>query len=97
MIYQIVAYTGREHIYIDPQEEDMVVSYRLLKDNLETKKGEITVTNRDQPVALKAFQSPKKLTRRYLEQYDNNIKLMSKELVDKLIVDLQQEGNYVQE
>ncbi|MCU7550322.1 hypothetical protein OCK74_14465 [Chitinophagaceae bacterium LB-8] len=97
MIFLVVAYTGWEHIYIEPQTEEMVVSYRLLKDNVETKKGEVTVPNRDQGISLKAFQSTKKLTWKYLEQYNNNIKAMSKELVDKLLIELQQEGNLVKE
>ncbi len=89
LIFVLVYYIGWENIYIEPKNEEMVVAYRLLNsNNEETKKGVITITNRDQPISLKMFQSPKKMTWRYLEQYNNNIKSMSRELVDKLMLEI---------
>ena len=88
MIYLGLWYVGWESIYIQPDNQELVVSYRLLKNNTEMKKGVIAIANRDQPIALKMFQSPKKMTWRYLDQYNNNIKSMSKELVDRLMVEL---------
>jgi hypothetical protein len=96
LVYLLVYYIGWEYIYIDPNKTDLVVSYRVLNGDTETKKGVINITNRDQPIALKMFQSTKKMTWRYLDQYSNNIKAMSKELIDKLIVELQQGKGVVQ-
>lgn len=94
LIYLIFYYIGWEHIYIEPRKEDLVVAYRILKDGLEVKRGELEIPNRDQSISLKMFQSPRKMTWRYLDQYGNNVKNMSKELVDRLIVEVQQQDGY---
>jgi len=61
----------------------------LLKDNEETKKGTIIIKDINQKLYLKFFQfSGKKFIGRYLDQYNTNIQTMSKELVDKLIIEL---------
>lgn len=96
LIYVLVYYIGWEHIYIDPKKTDLAVSYRVLDGERETKSGVIHITNRDQPISLKIFQSSKKMTGRYLEQYNNNLKAMSRELVDKLLVELQAGESVVQ-
>lgn len=96
LIFLGVWYVGWETIYIEPEKQDLVVSYRILKDGAETGKGEISILNRDQPISLKMMQSPKKMTLRYLDQYNANIKYMSKELVDKLLIEVQQQGNFAQ-
>lgn len=88
LVYALLWYVSWETIYIEPENQDMVISYKILKDNVETKKGAISVANRDKSVALKMFQSAKKMTWNYLDQYDMNIKAMSKEFVDKLMLEL---------
>jgi hypothetical protein len=88
LIYVLVYYIGWENIYIEPSQQDLVVSYKFIKDNREAKAGTITVANRDRPIALKAFQSTRKMTLNYLEQYEANIKTMGKELVDKLMLEM---------
>jgi hypothetical protein len=95
LIFILVYYFGWEHIYIEPQKQDLVIAYRLLKDGTELKKGELEIANRDQPISLRMFQSPKKMTWRYLDQYNTNVRTMGKELVDKLLTEVQQDG-YVQ-
>ncbi|MEO6453739.1 MAG: hypothetical protein ABIN97_06710 [Ginsengibacter sp.] len=64
----------------------MVISYRILKDNTEKKQGTITVADPSRPQSLKFLQSVKKMTWNYLGEYDNIIKAMSKEFVDKLLL-----------
>lgn len=96
MVYLLLYYISWDHIYIDPKKTDLVVSYRVLDGDRETKKGEISIVNRDQLISLKMFQSSKKMTWRYLDEYENNVKAMSKELVDKLLVELQQTDGVVQ-
>lgn len=80
---------GVEHISVEPQPADMVVSYRLLNaNNEEVKKGTITVADPNQKKPLRMFHSLKKTTWQYLEQYDANIASMSKELVNKIAAEL---------
>ena len=89
LIYFGLYYVQWSKDFVNPVKQNLSISYRLLKDNLETKKGTITVTDPSKAEYLKFFQtSYKKLTMRYLEQYDNNIQAISKELVDKLILEL---------
>ncbi len=73
---------------MDPEKQEMIISYRLLKDNTETKKGVITIDDRNKPLHVKIFHSVKKTFWGYLDQYNYNIQLMSKELIDKLIAEL---------
>ncbi|MEI6947373.1 hypothetical protein V9K67_09295 [Paraflavisolibacter sp. H34] len=94
MIFLLLAYTGWEQISIEPKQEEMVVSYRLLKDGKETRKGTISIPNRDRPVTQRVLQSTRKMTGLYLEQYNNNIRSMSKELVDRLLLEVQLQENY---
>ena len=78
-----------EYISIQPKVNEMVVSYKIIgNDNTETKTGVITIQNTDKGVSLKAFQSIKKMTWQYLEDYDASITAMTKKVVDKLAAEL---------
>jgi hypothetical protein len=88
VIWIIYAVTW-EYISIQPKVNEMVVSYKIIgNDNVETKTGVISIPNPDKGVNLKAFQSIKKMTWQYLEDYDANITAMSKKLIDKLAAEL---------
>lgn len=67
----------------------MIVSYKLMQDNNEIKKGTITIPNMDKTMGLKMFESLKKRTWKYLDQYDENITVMSKLCVDKVMTEIQ--------
>jgi len=69
-----------------PENKDMVVSYRTIKDNAETKKGTVTVSDINKP--LKNLTRVREGTFDYLAQYDENIKSMTKKAVDKVIEEL---------
>jgi len=88
MFFFVVFYVQSEYFYLTPQKQDLIVSYRILKDNLETKKGEITIADPSKKINQKIFQSVKKMTWNYLDEYDNVLNAMSRELVDKLLVQL---------
>ena len=77
-----------DNVTFQPDNTDMDVSYKIMKDNIETKKGSVTVSNTDKILGLKYLQSIKKITGQYLDQYDENIKLMSKQVVDQIIAAL---------
>jgi len=93
VVYLLLWYVGNEHIYIDPEKQDMEIGYRLLKDNVETKKGTITVANRNKAVEVKVFHSTKKTYWACLDQYNANIQAMSKEAIDKLIIEISSQVN----
>lgn len=83
-----VVLVGWEFIYMDPQKQDMLVSYRIVKEGAETKKGVISVTDKNKPLYVKVFGNPRKTFWKYLEQYNLNIQSMGKEMIDKLIAEL---------
>ena len=61
------------------------MSYKILKDSIETKSGTIIIPDADKTVNQKIFQSAKKLTWDYLDEYDTNIRTVSRQIVDKLL------------
>lgn len=88
LVFLVLYYIDWDRIFMDPQKQDMVINYRLLKDNVETKTGIITVADCNKPLNVKVFHSVKKTFWSYLDQYNANIQAMSKEAVDKLIAEL---------
>jgi hypothetical protein len=88
LAFFVLYYVQWGRVFIDPQKQDITIGYRILKDNIETKKGAITVADPSKPLDLKFLQSIKKMTGDYLELYDNMIKDMSKQFVDKLLLEI---------
>jgi hypothetical protein len=76
-----------ERVTFEPENQEMVVSYKILRDNQEVKKGTVTISNTDKILKLKSFQSLKKATGQYLDQYEENMKLMSKMVIDRVITE----------
>jgi hypothetical protein len=60
----------------------------VLKDNIETKKGIITIPYTYDKMMLGMYKSWKKATREYLSLYDNNITSIAKLVVVKLMKEL---------
>jgi len=88
-IIWIIYVFGWEKLNVQPQKQEMVVSYRELNPNNEVvKTGKVTVSDVNAEMSLKMFQSLKKLTWRYLDEYDANITAMSKKCMDKVSADL---------
>ena len=67
---------------------DMVVTYKISKDNVETKRGTITIPYIYDKKKLGMFKSWKKATTEYIGQYDSNITEMSKSFVQKLLTEI---------
>ena len=88
LVFLVVWYVTWDRIFVDPEKQDLVVSYRLLRDGTVTKKGIITVADRNKPVDVKVFRSVKKTFWEYLAGYNANVQAMSKEAADKLIAEL---------
>ena len=77
-----------DQITFRPQETDMVVSYKISKNNEVTKEGTITIANSDKIAKLKFFQSIKVATAQYLDQYNESIKAMTKKVADQLAAEI---------
>lgn len=87
LIFVIYAF-GWDNVSIQTENTDMVVSYRVLKDNIEIKKGIITIPYDSDKMNLGMFKSWKRATSEYLDQYNANITSMSKLLVEKLVKEI---------
>jgi hypothetical protein len=79
---------GWDNISMKALDMEMIVSYRVLKDNVETKKGIISIPNFDDKKQLGMFKNWKKATNEYLAQFDENISAMSKLVVDRIVNEL---------
>jgi hypothetical protein len=89
IIFLGIWYVEWSAVFIEPHNENMVVSYRVLNDNTETKKGTIAIRDLNQRTYLKMFHySGKKFLDRYLEAYNSNLQMMSRQFVDQLMSEL---------
>ncbi|MBS1666158.1 MAG: hypothetical protein JST58_02165 [Bacteroidetes bacterium] len=89
LIWVILYAFGWETLTLQPEDNIMVVSYKLFNtDNSMAKDGSINIQNSDKKLTLGMLQSLKKKTFQYLEQYDASITTMSKTFVDKLYAEL---------
>lgn len=88
MVFLVLYYITWDDIYVEPARQEMIVSYRLLKDRVETKKGTISVEDRNRERHVKMFTSVKKNVWAYLDEYNTNIQSMSREVIDQLISEL---------
>ena len=87
--YQFLLFVSWEKIYLQPQNEEMILSYKVINDNgQETKKGTLSVPDRNNIRGTRFFQSVKSATGEYLLQYDENIKSMARYSVDELMKEL---------
>jgi hypothetical protein len=88
LVYVLIYDIHWEKVFIDPTKQPMVVTYRVVKDGTELKKGTLTVADRNQVLNVRVFHSVKKTFWGYLDQYNTNMQSMSKELVDQLLKEL---------
>lgn len=85
-IIWVIFVFGWDELSVRPEDKEMIGSYKVFnKDNAEAKNGIIDISNSDKGITLGMFQSIKKKTWQYLDQYDLNITIMSKLIVDKLM------------
>jgi len=88
LIFLIYAYSW-DYLTILPEEKDFIVSYKVFDtNNQEMKKGQVTLTGSDKAIDVHMFQSLKKKTWSFLDQYDAGIAVMSKHVVDKIVAEL---------
>ena len=83
-MYLFIAYVTAQQETIKPEFSDIKLSYTLVdNNNAVVKKGEITVLDTNVP-ARNVWKSTKKFTWKYLDEYERNVRLMSKQAIDKL-------------
>ena len=87
LIFIIYAF-GWDNVSIKAEKADLVVSYKVLNNNADSKTGIITIPYYDDKKNLGMFTSWKKATSDYLDQYDANIISMSKLFVEKLMKEI---------
>lgn len=73
-----------DKVYIKPDTENLVVNYKLVKDNNVVKSGAISVQDGQRSQRLHLFQSWKNATLSYISGYNYEIVKMSHACVDKL-------------
>jgi hypothetical protein len=79
---------GWDNVYLKAEPMNMVVTYKLLKDNQEMKNGIVSIPVLHDRQNLGMFRSWKRATQDYLDQYNSNIAAMSRMVVDKLAAEL---------
>ncbi len=83
----IIVYTVSDLEAIFPQKQDLIVSYKLTQNGSTIKAGKLTASNKDQPIK-NVWKSTKKFTWLYIDQFKQNSKSMTKELVEKLMTEI---------
>jgi hypothetical protein len=83
VVFVLVAYSvgGLEAIF--PENDKLVLSYKVVQGTTQTKSGRIEVVNTDLPLK-NVWKSTKKFTWFYIDQYENNLKNLSKLAIEKL-------------
>lgn len=87
-VFLLLVHFGGDLITVNPERKNLVVSYSIFQDTATIKKGVINIENTDSRVRHKFLQGLNKMVFNYLSNYDENIKLMSKKVVDALILEL---------
>jgi hypothetical protein len=79
----LIAYTTSSLVAILPEEQSMVVSYKLTENSSIVKQGQISIKNKNESLK-NIWKSAKKFTWLYVEKFKQNSKNMTKELAEKL-------------
>ena len=77
-----------DKFYVEPDSKDIIVSYKLLQNGVETRSGKITVDNIERNKPMGFFQSWKGATSEFLGRYNADLTEMSRIIVNKLIEEL---------
>jgi hypothetical protein len=75
---------GWERVYVEPDFKDLVVSYKLRRNNAVIKEGKIDVKNHEKERNTGIFQSWKSSIREYLSAYDANMTAMNRDFINQL-------------
>ncbi len=88
LIYFVVYYVHWSHLWLSPADEELLLTYKFTKEGAAPVTGTIRHKNLQAEMHLKYFQSLRKLTWKYLEQYDAGTRLAGKEAMVQIIADI---------
>lgn len=83
-IWLIIYVVHWDKIYIEPEAKDLIVSYKLLRNETVVKTGRIAVKNPEHNKGLRFFQSWKSAINEYIATYNSDITVMAKQFVTSL-------------
>ncbi|MFA7379453.1 MAG: hypothetical protein WC150_03260 [Bacteroidia bacterium] len=83
-LFYVVGYLYRILETISPVNTNLVFHYRLVQNGVVTKKGRITIQNKD-TLIKNVLLSKKRLTRLYLDQFNSNMNQLSKQAVQEVL------------
>jgi hypothetical protein len=84
----VIPVVSWDFIYLHPDKNDLVISYRLLNHAVTEKTGRIMVKSRFNNEGIRYFESLRKALNNYLGDFEANLKIMSKEMMNKLADEL---------
>jgi hypothetical protein len=89
IIYFVIWYIiiGNQNVSPWPIDNDLSVTYRLYSGTTLLKEKDIRLLNHDRPI-VNNLNSTKRITKRYLQQYSENVYIMSRTCVDKIMKEL---------
>jgi hypothetical protein len=88
LVYLVLAYVSKDKFFVDPVNEYFSIDYIINRVSGEKKSGQLTVKNLNREKAPRFFQTFKGMVSEYLTACDANMKIMAKELADKLVVEV---------
>ena len=88
MIFLILYAYSWDIIDVETDQKDLVVSYKITGGNEQPRSATIHIPDINKKYHLKIYQPLKKKTLEYIDQYNANITMMSKQLVDELLKEL---------
>ena len=79
---------GWDDFSMKSTDMEIAVSYKVINNNIETKKGTISIPNFDDKKSLPMFKNIKKALKEYLIQFDENLTSLSKLVADRIASEL---------
>lgn len=83
VVFALFAYLCASQEAIFPKNDKLVLSYKIVQETTQTKSGQIEVVNTDLPLK-NVWKSTKKFTWFYINQYEKNLKNLSKLAIEKI-------------
>jgi len=77
-----------DKFYVEPDSKNIIVSYKLLQNGIETRSGKINIDNIQKNKPMGFFQSWKGATLKFLGRYNADLAEMSHTIVNKLMTEL---------
>jgi hypothetical protein len=77
-----------DKFYVEPDSKNIIFSYKVSQDGVETKAGKISIDNIQRKRPWPIFQSWKRATSEFLGRYNADLTEMSRAIVNKVMTEL---------